>query len=596
MTINNRIQTLRKLMQKQQLDAWLIPSGDPHQSEYVAEHWKGRQWISGFSGSAGTAVVTAEHAGIWTDSRYFLQAEQELANSEFVLHKLSANPDSGFSFWLSQNLPKGSTVGCDGNLFSTSAIHALQKTLNENGISLSTHADITGAIWTDRPELPISPVFQHPVSLAGLTREEKWKAIRKEMEKTGATMHLIPALDDVAWTLNIRGNDVECNPVTIAFAIIDKLNAHLFIDIAKIDNSLQQVLLNEGVIIHAYEDLHAFLANTNEHDKILIDPDITNFNLFSAIPEKSILKGQSIPLKLKAIKNNAEIDGIKQAMVKDGIALTEFFVWLKEELAQRELTEYEAGEKLAFFRKRRGNYHGESFSPIVGYKGNGAIVHYRAPKNGSAIIKNEGVLLIDSGGQYTEGTTDITRTIGLGNNTAEEKLHYTLVLKGNIALTLAVFPENTLGIQLDTLARQYLWKANLDYGHGTGHGVGAFLNVHEPPQGFAPNLSMRGVTGLKAGMFTSNEPGYYKTNEHGIRIENLVLAIPANNNPNFLQFQVLTLFPIDKSLINFDLLSREELKWLNDYHREVFNTLHEHLDDKHKNWLQDMCTPISIHS
>lgn len=597
MLVDNRLENLRNQMKSNHIDAWIVPSSDPHQSEYVAEHWKERNWISGFSGSAGTALITQDHAGLWTDSRYFLQAEQELETSSFELHRLSNDPQSSLHAWLIENLPPGSIVGCNGSLFSVAAIENLDKALKAASITLATHLDLVSSLWTDRPPLPVNPVFEHPLELAGQSRAEKFKAIRKEMLVVHADFHLITTLDDIAWTFNLRGSDVACNPVFIAYSIISHEQVHLFIDDSKLTPSLQESLERDGVLLHEYATIQGFLNNLTKEHSVLIDPDTTNFFLYSQIKQPAVLRGQTIPLKLKAVKNPAEIEGIKKAMVKDGIALTEFFVWLEKELPKGNLNEFMVGKKLAYFRSKRGNYHGESFFPIVGYNGNGAIVHYRAPEESSAQIKNEGVLLIDSGGQYSEGTTDITRTIGLGKNTPEQKQNYTLVLKGHIALSRAVFPMHTKGAQLDTLARQFLWQHHLDYGHGTGHGVGAFLNVHEPPQGFAPNLSMRGTTGFVPGMFTSNEPGFYKTDAYGIRIENLVLSVQTSTDDSdtpFLAFQELTLFPIDKNLIDKNLLTKEEISWLDQYHQKVYEIISPHLEAEHKLWLQQRCEPLAV--
>jgi Xaa-Pro aminopeptidase len=595
MTINERIAALRAAMRVRKMEAYIIPSSDPHQSEYVADHWKTREWISGFTGSAGTVVITQEHAGLWADSRYFIQAEQELAQSEMVLHKIVNQGPSEYTNWLSEELPAGSTVGCDGQVFSFGSANTLRKRLNDYDIHLDTSQDLISGIWIDRPPLPKTPLFEHPVSFAGQSRTEKLTSIREKMQEKTAHFHLICTLDDVAWTFNIRSSDVDFNPVAIAYAVVGESDAWLFIAAEKVSDKLRTQLEQDNISLKPYEDITPFLSRIPEDKTVLIDPATINMRLYEALAEAGIKKGNTIPLHLKAIKNQIEVEGIRKAMIKDGIALTHFYHWLEKELQKRGVTEVEAAEKLAGFRRQQGAYHGESFAAIVGYQGNGAIVHYRAQPETCATIQNKGILLLDSGGQYSEGTTDITRTVALSEPTKEQKKNYTLVLKGNIAISQVIFPEGTKGIQLDILARQFLWQHLLNYGHGTGHGVGAFLNVHEPPQGISPGLAARGKTGFQAGMFTSNEPGYYKAEEYGIRIENLVLAVEAGENEEeqkYLRFETLTLFPIDTTLIDLSLLTEKEKRWLNQYHQEVQQKIAPHLDEEYRKWLEQKCAPI----
>lgn len=584
------LQNLRQAMRAHGVDAYLIPTSDPHQSEYVAEYWKSREWISGFTGSAATVVITQDHAGLWTDSRYFLQAENQLSGSEITLHKYQGDRISEHITWLAEHLPKGSTLGLDGYLFSLSQLRQLEKALTIKDIHINTDIDLIPDIWKDRPALPLDPIFEYDVMFAGERRADKLDRIREKMAKQGADFHLITTLDDIAWTLNIRGKDVEANPVAISYLVIGKEMAYLFINPEKVSDAIKQNLNNDGVILKPYDAIEPFLEKLEA--PILVDDRSINVRLFQVIPEQQIIKGDNIPLLLKAIKNATEITQLREAMRKDGVALTRFFRWLEQALQTRAVTEFEAGRKLDTFRAAQGNYFGESFTAIVGYNANGAIVHYRPEEGSSAEIKSEGILLLDSGGQYLEGTTDITRTIALGTPTDEQKRNYTLVLKGHITLAKAKFPTGTTGVQLDTLARQFLWQQGLNYGHGTGHGVGFFLSVHEPPQGFTFNPNnQRGSTPQELGMLTSNEPGFYKTGEYGIRIENLVLCVEAEENDfgKFLQFETLTLFPIDTSLIDSTLLTGEEKNWFNEYQQRVFNELAPRLEGEEVEWMRRKC-------
>ena len=595
MTISEKVSRLRQLMAKHGIQAYLIPSSDPHQSEYVAAHWQSRAWASGFTGSAGLLVVTPDHAGLWADSRYFLQAEQQLAGTPFVLQKQQIPHSPEHIQWLVDHLKAGDTVGCDGALFSVNQIKSLGNRLEKKAIQLDHSLDLITPIWKGRPNIPRNEIFEHDVLYAGLTRSEKLGQVREEMKKTGAQYHLVTTLDDIAWVLNIRGSDVDYNPVAICYLLIGKEQAYLFIDEDKVPESIAAQLQKDKVIIRPYEGVVDFIKDISVAERILVAESSMNINLFEAIPGRQRINGKNPIRTLKAIKNPTEISHIREVMVKDGVALTHLYRWLEKEVQQRSIPEVEVAEQLIQFRKAQGDYFGESFSAIVGYNGNGAIVHYRPEPETCADIKPEGILLLDSGGQYQNGTTDITRTVPLGMPTAEQKRDYTLVLKGHIALATIQFPAGTTGGQLDTLARMFLWRHGLNYGHGTGHGVGFFLNVHEPPQGFAASVvTSRGSTVFQPGMFTSNEPGFYKTDEYGIRIENLVLCVESEDQGfgPFLKFETLTLFPIDKSLIATDLLTKEEKNWLNDYHRQVFAKLSPHLDEEATAWLKDKCEAL----
>ncbi len=595
MTVAQRLERLRQAMQEEGLDAVLIPSNDPHQSEYVAEHWKARQWISGFSGSAGTVVVTNDHAGLWTDSRYFLQAESELSGSGIVLQKQQIPHAPEHLDWLATHLPSGSRIGLDGRLFTIGQFRAYERLFSPKNIQLQTEVDLIKKLWGDRPALPAEPVFEHSASYAGKSRGEKLTAIREQMEQQGLNQYLLTALDDIAWTFNLRGADVECNPVFYAYALIERGAAHLFVAPEKMPAGLRSSLEHDGVKVHPYAAIESFLESLPAASPIGYDQYLTQYQFWRSLKHLDCKENVAIVRNLKAIKNPVEVGHLREAMRRDGVALTRLYMWLEEIVKTRTVTEVEVAEKLDGFRREQGDYHGESFAAIVGYKANGAIVHYHPEPGNCAEIHNEGILLLDSGGQYTCGTTDITRTTVFGPANPEQKRAYTLVLKGNIALSTAVFPVGTSGVQLDTLARLPLWQSQMNYGHGTGHGVGFFLNVHEPPQGFvASAANARGTTPLEPGMLTSNEPGYYKTGEYGIRIENLILCVEAGQTESgrFLKFDTLTLFPIDTNLIDRSLLSPQEISWLNAYHQEVFETVAPGMNPEEVSWLKEKCSPI----
>jgi Xaa-Pro aminopeptidase len=593
-TVNDRLNALRKEMAKANIDAYLVPSQDPHQSEYVAEHWKARTWVSGFTGSAGIAVITQDYAGLWTDSRYFLQGEKELADSEFVLEKQTIPHTPQHLEWLEEKLSAGDTVGFDGQLFSVAQVEQLKRRLQPSGIQLSYEQDLIGNIWSHRPALPQDAVFEHDTKYAGKSRAQKIKEIRAKSGEVD--YYLATGLDDIAWALNIRGSDVESNPVAISYLLIGNQGVYLFIDEQKLPAVLKEKFEKDGIEIHPYSALVPFLKQLSEGIVVGYSAHATSILQYESIPEEYWVKMANPIRPLKAIKNETEVAHIRQAMRKDGVALLRLYRWLEHQLqAGNEVTEYELAQQVAAFRKAQGKYHGESFAAIAGYRGNGAIVHYRPDENNSAVIRQEGILLLDSGGQYEDGTTDITRTTALSLPTAEQKRNYTLVLKGHIALSSAIFPKGTTGVQLDTLARMHLWQHGLNYGHGTGHGVGFFLNVHEPPQGFAPSVKGgRGTTPFEPGMLTSNEPGYYKTNEYGIRIENLELCVEKidSEQGTYYGFESLTLFPISAELIDFALFTSEERQWLNDYHRKVFDELAVLLEEEEKAWLKDKCRAI----
>lgn len=590
-TIKQRIDALRTKFGQEGIAAFIVPSTDPHLSEYVAPHWQSREWISGFTGSAGTVVVTREKAGLWTDSRYFLQAAQQLEGSDIDLYKEMLPETPSIPAFLSANLKPGEAVGIDGTVFSAEEAMQLQDKLKKDDISVKSVADPMNLIWTDRPAMPEGPAYIYETKYAGKSSQEKIATIRKEMEETGAEALLISALDEIAWTLNIRGNDVHCNPVVVSHLLIGENDAHFFIQPQKVTEKLSAYLKEIGVSIHNYEDIEPFL-NCLTASSILLNPSKTNYAAYSAIrPDCRIVKGASPVALLKAIRNEQEIAGIHAAMQRDGVALVKFLKWLEEAVPAGGETEISVDKKLHEFRAAQPLYMGESFDTIAGYKEHGAIVHYEATPETDVPLKPEGFLLLDSGAQYLDGTTDITRTIALGALTEEEKTDYTLILKGHIDLAMAVFPEGTRGAQLDVLARMPIWQHRMNFLHGTGHGIGHFLNVHEGPQSIRMNENP--VT-LQAGMVTSNEPGVYKAGSHGVRTENIVLTVKAGEGMfgNYLKFETITLCPICKKGIIKEMLTTEEIDWLNDYHRNVYEKLSPDLNKEEQEWLREATSKI----
>ncbi len=567
--IDARISQLRQWMKEHSIDAVIIPSQDPHQSEYVPDRYKGREWISAFTGSAGTAMVTLDHAGVWTDARYFLQAEEELASSEFVLHKLQVQNMPEYITWMHKHLPEGATIAMDGNVLSHKQHGFYLKHFAKSKFEFRYDMDPLAEIWPDRKGWPGDAVYTHDVAFAGKSRADKLSEIQDAMREQKASWHLVTPLDAVAWTLNLRGSDVKCNPVFMAYLLIGLEKSFLFVDESKLPAEIKTALAQDRVEIRPYDDIERALGALDATDTVLIDPQYVCIKHSNLLSKEQLLIGKTIPMWNKAIKNDTEIQHFRDVMPKDGVAIFRTMRWLHASLAAgEEVREHDVSLKLAENRAAMGNYVGESFDAIVGYKGNGAIIHHKPPTEGSAQIKPEGMLLIDSGGQYLDGTTDITRTFHLSEPSAEEKKAYTLVLKGHIALAKAKFPKGTRGIQLDTLARMHLWSAGLNYLHGTGHGVGFFMNVHEAPQGFANSLGERGTTVMQPGMVSSNEPGYYKDGAFGIRIENLVVC--NEDADGFLSFEDLTVYPMEAKLIDESLLESAEIAWLKDYHETVY--------------------------
>lgn len=594
MTTNEKLAALRQLMRKHNLDAFLIPTSDPHQSEYLAEYWKERAWLTGFTGSAGTVIVTQDHAGLWTDSRYFIQAETQLAGSEFELHKMTPGRGLEYDVWMASNLSKGARIGCNGMLFSINQIKYIQKAISGKEITLEVHHDFIAEIWQDRPPLPNAPIFDFSVAYAGEGRCSKIETVRAKMAELKADWYLISALDEVAWLFNLRGSDIDCNPVFYSYALVSARDCYLFVNKQKIDTSLIAKLDKCNIELLPYEAIISTLERIPERDTVLLDVLTTSMRINQAI-SSNIMELDSMIRDKKAIKNATEIQHIKETMEKDGVALTRLFKWIEDTLKHRTLTEWEIAEQCKKCRAIMPDYKGESFDAIVGYDANGAIIHYHAEQENSETVYPQGILLLDSGGQYLDGTTDITRTIALGTPTYQQKKDFTLVLKGNIALDQVYFPYGTNGIQLDAVARQALWTECMNYGHGTGHGVGFFLNVHESPPKMVATTNGRQPTILKVGMVMSNEPGLYRKGQYGIRIENLLLCVEHTENEfgKFLKFETLSLYPIDLQLIDIELLDMKEINWLNQYHEKVFRQLSPYLNDEEKTWLAQKCKTIS---
>ena len=589
--INERLAALRAAMAKAGVSACIIPGTDPHASEYIAEYWKERVWISGFTGSAGTAVVAAESAGLWTDSRYFLQAADELSGSGFDLMKMGLPETPDIIPWLMTTLKSGEKVAVNAQMFSVNAYAAMQTELASIGIELVS-IDLMKLVWTDRPSLPQLPFYVFDTKFSGQSTAEKLAATRAEMAHLRAQVFVMSALDDIAWLFNIRGNDVDYNPVVIAYAVVEEKSISLFVDKTKLTDSTIEYLQNEAVVVNDYEAINEALGGLDASKTVLFDGAKLNRALFESIPAACPKKNAMSPVfRLKSIKNKVEMAGVRRAMIKDGVALTRFFIWLEENLTGGKLNEYNIDEQLYLFRSQQENFKGESFSTIAGFGPHGAIVHYKASPESASALKPNNLFLLDSGGQYLDGTTDITRTVALGTPSVKQKLDFTLVLKGHIALATAIFPAGTRGSQLDILARKAMWDLGINYGHGTGHGVGHFLNVHEGPQ----NIRMdENPVVLQEGMFISNEPGLYRTNEYGIRIENLIHVIPAKNTEfgQFLQFETVTLFPIDKELMDVDLMSDAEIDWINVYHQRVYEAISPMLDENEREWLSRKCAKL----
>ncbi|WP_314312080.1 aminopeptidase P family protein [Hoylesella saccharolytica] len=591
--INERLAALREVMRREHLGAFIFPSTDPHSGEYVPDYWKGREWITGFDGSAGTAVVTMNSAAMWTDSRYFIAAAEQLTGTEFQLMKLRMPGTPTIAEWLGGKLHESSTteVALDGMVNTYNEVNSLKTELRKvGGLTLRTNFDPLKEIWKDRPELPVDAVKIQPLELAGEETIDKLVRIRRALRALHADGTLLSTLDDIAWTLNLRGTDVRCNPVFVAYLLISDTQTTLYINKVKLTREVSAYLSAQGVTVDDYENVSKGLKNYAEYN-ILLDPDTTNYTLARQVSCPEVLFETSPVPALKAVKNEAEIRGFHSAMLKDGIAMVKFLKWLRPAVEAGGQTEMSLNERLTALRAEQPLFRGVSFDSIVGYEAHGAIVHYQATPATDAPIRPCGLVLIDSGAQYEDGTTDITRTIALGEITLEQRHVYTLVLKGHIQLSMCKFPEGTTGTQLDIMARQAMWREGYNYFHGTGHGVGAYLNVHEGPQQI--RMEWRSAP-FREGMTITDEPGLYLEGQFGVRIENTLLTVPYRSTEfgAFLQFIPLTLCPIDTAPIDVTLLTDEELSWLNAYHDTVCATLAPHLDAAEKLWLEAAAKPI----
>ncbi|WP_443947481.1 aminopeptidase P family N-terminal domain-containing protein [Pedobacter sp. AW1-32] len=585
MTYIEKLAAIREQMTKQHVAAYIIPSADPHISEYLPDHFKCIPFASGFTGSAGTLVITQDFAGLWTDFRYFEQAEEQLSGSGYALMKLKVQHTPEYIDWLNNNLPDGSVVACNDRLLSVLLGELLTRQFALKNIQLKNF-DFLDPIWADRPELPRQPAFLIDEKYTGKSTSYKIAELREELKRQRADFQLISSLDDLAWLFNIRGKDVSFNPVVLSFALITQQTATLFINKEKLSGEEQQKLQHAGVSLAAYEDIDKAIAELPAQGTILIDPKRNCFGLYQLLPKGlNIIQDVNPTTFSKAVKNETEIESMRKTMVKDGVAMTKFLKWIEDHIGQKKITELSAAAVLEQFRAEQEGFVGNSFNTISGYRAHGALPHYSATESSNSTIENEGLFLVDSGGQYHYGTTDITRMIAFEVLTEEEQMDYTLVLKGMIEGSLTKYPKGTCGYQIDAICRKPLWDYRLNYGHGTGHGIGFYLNVHEGPQVFNPtNVAVA----LVPGMITSIEPGLYRPGKHGIRIENLVLTTVDQESEfgSFYAFETLTLAPIETALIQKDLLENRHIVWLNAYHQTVFDKLSPHLSTEEKEWLK----------
>ena len=590
--IRLRLAALRAEMRSAGISATIIPQTDPHQSEYISDHWQIRRWLSGFTGSAGSLVVTTDKALLWTDSRYFIQAAEQLSDTEIILMKDGLIDTPSISTYLAANLNNGDIVGINGMVFSTLETATMRQALASSGINVDDNFNPIDRIWEDRPALPEGKAFVHELNYAGQDAASKINIVLANTKAQGATSVFISALDEIAWTLNIRCNDVDFNPVATSFLYLSPNGSTLFIDPVKISSEMSEHLNSNNVGVAPYADVEAWLCNLPADEKVLINAAATVERLAATLGNR-VVCGSSPVAMPKARKNETQINGLKQAMTRDGVALVKLFMEIERRMANDiALTEIEVGELAAKYRSEGELYFDDSFNPIAGYGAHGAIVHYSATEESNATLKPDNLFLFDSGAQYLDGTTDITRTVSLGQTTDQQRRDFTLVMKGHIAIATSIFPAGTRGAQLDAMARIALWKDGLNYLHGTGHGVGHFLNVHEGPQNIRLNEN---PTPLMPGMITSNEPGIYREGAHGIRCENLVLTIPAFTTDfgEFYRFETLTLFPFDRNLFDTSIMSAEEIEWIDNYHATVYERLSPALNEEQAAWLKAKTAPLN---
>ena len=591
--INNRIEKLRSLMKEKDIFAYIIPSADYHQSEYVGEFFKGREFISGFTGSAGTVVITQEKAILWTDGRYFLQAEEELSTSCVELYKMGQeNVPTTFEY-IENEVPSGSKVGFDGRTISAAMGAILELNLAKKNITISYEDDLLNEIWEDRPALSDAKAFLLDIKYSGEDFTSKIARVREWMRENNTTTHILTSLDDIAWLFNIRGGDIKYNPVVLSYAVITLDKAILFVDENKLNDEIKTSFGEEVVEIKNYFEIYEFVKTINKEEIVLIDSNKISYSILKNIPAGvKVVNGMNPSTKFKAQKNSVEIENTKKAHIRDGVAVTKFMYWLKNNIGKIEITELSAADKITELRREQGKFIEESFGTIAGYASNGAIFHYSVTKESNTTLKDRGLFLLDSGGQYFDGTTDITRTFALGELTKEEKYHFTTVARAMIRLSDVKFLHGVNGYYLDILARGILWNEGLNYNHGTGHGVGHVLNVHEGPNGF--RLDNKESAILEEGMITTNEPGFYKAGSHGIRLENEMLCVKGEKNEfgQFMEFEPITIAPIDLDAINVELMKEDEKAYLNEYHKMVFDTVSPFLTTEETNWLKEYTRAI----
>ncbi|GLC31052.1 aminopeptidase P family protein [Clostridium omnivorum] len=592
MVIKERLIKLRELMKNEGISAYIIPSTDAHQSEYVGEYWKCRQWISGFTGSAGTVVVTLDKAGLWTDGRYFIQAEKQLLGTGIDLFKMGESGVPSFSEWIRENLKPGEKVAFDGKVFSMAAAEKLKAELSLKNIEVIMNLDFIGQIWKDRPSIPEDKIFIHQVKYTGKSRTDKFNEVRKIMAEKGANYYLLASLDDICWLFNIRGRDIPSNPYVTSYAVVGEEKCYLFVNMKKVDDKAREELEKDGVILKEYNEIFKFLEQLDNEASIIFDSNKVNAYLYNSINTMvKKIDEYNLTTMLKAVKNDVEVENIKMAYIKDGVALVKFFKWLKENVEKQTITEIDAENKAEEFRMQQELFLEPSFATIAGYKEHAAMMHYKANSETTYVLKPEGFFLIDSGAHFLNGTTDITRTVSLGKLTEEEKRDFTLVLKSVIALSTAKFLNGATGSNLDVIARIPLWNCGLDYKCGTGHGVGYCSNVHEEPQRFSqvPNTIK-----LIKGMTITIEPGIYKEGLHGIRTENTVLVVEDEKTEfgQFMRFETLSFIPIDRRAIVKEMLTIEEVQWINCYHRKVFEVLSPHINEEEVQWLESETAEI----
>lgn len=595
--INNNIKKFRELMKKENISAYIIPSSDYHQSEYVGKYFECRKFMSGFTGSAGTLLITLDEAILWTDGRYFLQAENELKNTEIKLYKMGEENVLTLEEYLIENIKKDTFLGFDGKVVNASEGLNLAKKLEFKNVSIKYSDDLVDKIWDERPSLPKEKVFLLETKYSGESFSSKLERLRNSIKKHNATTHIISTLDDIAWLFNIRGKDVLYNPVVLSYAVVTLDEVYLFVDSDKLTDDIKEEFSKENVKIMDYDYIYEFVKNIDEKEAVLLDINKVNYSIYNNIPKNvRKIEKENPTMLFKAIKNEVEINNIRNCHIKDGVAVTKFIYWLKNNVGKIDITEISASKKLEEFRKEQQDFIEPSFSSISAYKDHGAIVHYNADENSNYKLEKEGLYLIDSGGQYFDGTTDITRTISLGEISDEMKNNFTNVLRGMIRLSMAKFMYGCRGMNLDILSRGPLWNEGIDYKHGTGHGIGFVLNVHEPPNGFRWNVvpERNDSVVLEEGMLTSNEPGFYKNGEYGIRIENSIITKKSDKNEygQFMEFETVTLVPIDLDCINKDLMLKDEIEFLNNYHKEVYDKISPFLDEDEKNWLKQYTKSI----